>query len=72
MTRGYSEKMLAEVEAATPAGEPDVALGFRDIWRGMGLWAPVTVRNALVELNRQGRVTREGDPSYWKYRRRPE
>lgn len=67
-----SASILDQVEAATPVCEPDGALGHRDIWLRLGMWAPTTVRNALVELTRLGRVTREGDASYWKYRRRAE
>lgn len=68
----FSASILDAVEAATPVCGPEDALGHWDIWLRLDMWAPTTVRNALVELNRLGRVTREGDPSYWKYRRRAE
>lgn len=71
-SHALSEKMLSQVEAATPVCGPEDALGHRDIWLRIGEWAPTTVKHALAELTRQGRVTREGTSSYWRYRRRAE
>ena len=61
--------VILDVEAALP----DEFQSAREIWRGLGLWAPASVAHALATLCRQGKVEREGGP--WggkplRYRRR--
>jgi hypothetical protein len=65
---GISAATLAQVEAATPGPDQPGATP-RQIHHAVGMWALITVRQALRELVAQGRVTFTGADSHRLYRR---